>query len=60
MPELLATECSNAEGQLEDLGKFLADPHTQLIPLTRSGGFAANRAMIAWNPIGAARLFSLR
>ena len=49
--ELLATECSNAEGQLEDLGKFLADPHTQLVPLTRSGRFAANPAMIAWNPV---------
>jgi hypothetical protein len=48
--ELLAAECSIAEGQLEDLGKFLADPHTRFIPLTRSGGFASSAAMIAWNP----------
>jgi len=49
--ELLATECSSAEGQLEDLGKFLADPHTHLIPLTRSGELAVNPAVIAWNTV---------
>lgn len=49
--ELLATECSVAEGKLEDLGKFLADPHTRLITLARSGSFAGNTAMVAWNSV---------
>jgi hypothetical protein len=49
--ELLATECSAVEGQLEDLGKFLADPHTRLIPLAGSGEFAADPAAIAWNAV---------
>jgi hypothetical protein len=47
--ELLATECSTAEGKLEDLGKYLADPNTRLISLTRSGEYAARPAVIAWN-----------
>jgi hypothetical protein len=49
--ELLATECSAVEGQLEDLGKFLANPHTRLIPLAGSGEFAADPAAIAWNAV---------
>jgi hypothetical protein len=47
--ELLATECSSVEGQLEDLGKFLADPQTRLISMTRQTGFAASPGVIAWN-----------
>jgi hypothetical protein len=47
--ELLATECSAVEGHLEDLGKFLADPHTRLFPLMGSEEFARNYAVIAWN-----------
>jgi hypothetical protein len=49
--ELLGTECSAVEGKIEDLGKFLADPNTRLIPLAGSGEFAANPAAIAWNAV---------
>ena len=48
---LLGTECSAVEGQIEDLGKFLADPNTRLIPLVGSGEFAAAPAAIAWNSV---------
>jgi hypothetical protein len=48
---LVATECSVAEGKLEDIGKFLADPHTRLISLSGTGGFATEPAAIAWNSI---------
>jgi len=47
--EILATECSAAEGHLEDLGKFLADPHTRLFSLNGAVGFARNNAVVAWN-----------
>jgi hypothetical protein len=48
---LVATECSAVEGQIEDLGKFLADPNTRLIPLAGSSEFAAAPAAIAWNSV---------
>jgi len=50
--EMLATECSLAQSQLEDLGKFLSDPGTRLIPLTGSGAFGSSTASIAWNMAG--------
>jgi hypothetical protein len=50
--EMLSTECSLAQSQLEDLGKFLSDPGTRLIPLTGSGAFGSSTASIAWNMAG--------
>jgi hypothetical protein len=47
--EMLATDCALAQGQLEDLGKFLSDPGTRLIPLTGSGALGSSTASIAWN-----------
>jgi hypothetical protein len=47
--ELLATSYSTVEGQLEDIGKFLADPHTRIISLKGSQGLSSTAAVIAWN-----------
>jgi hypothetical protein len=47
--ELLATSYSTIEGQLEDIGKFLADPHTRIISLKGSQGLSSTAAVIAWN-----------
>jgi hypothetical protein len=46
---LLATADSEVEGQLEDLGKFLAEPETRLIRLTRADSSPIANAVIAWN-----------
>lgn len=47
--ELLAMAYSTAQGQLEDFGRFLSDPHTRLISLAASESVASKRAVIAWN-----------
>ncbi|HEX4053952.1 MAG TPA: anti-sigma factor [Tepidisphaeraceae bacterium] len=47
--ELLETADSEAAGQLEDLGKILADPQTRLIRLTAMDASPITNAMIVWN-----------
>ncbi len=48
--EALATRSSLAEGQLEDIGKFLSDSHTRLTALHGMGS-AGNDAVVAWNSL---------
>jgi len=47
--EVLATTCSTVEGQLEDIGKFMAAPHTRIVTLQPLPGMATSSAVIAWN-----------
>jgi hypothetical protein len=46
---LLATADSEVEGQLEDLGKFLAQPGTRVIRLTGADSSPIADAVMAWN-----------
>ena len=46
---VLATADSESESRLEDLGRFLAEPQTRLIRLSRLDATASD-AVIAWNP----------
>jgi len=48
---LLATADSEVEGQLEDLGKFLAEPQTRLIRLAGANSSPIANAVIAWNSV---------
>lgn len=47
--ELLATADSEVAGQLEDLGRFLADPQTRLIRLKGMDSSPIGDAAIVWN-----------
>jgi hypothetical protein len=47
--ELLATADSEVSGQLEDLGRFLADPQTRLIRLNLGNSSAVGSASVVWN-----------
>jgi hypothetical protein len=38
------------ESQAENLGKFMADPHTVLVGMSGSSGSAVHSASLAWNP----------
>jgi hypothetical protein len=46
---VLADASSEVEGQLEDLGKFMAEPGTRVIRLTESDSSPIASAAIAWN-----------
>lgn len=46
---MLAIADSEVEGQLEDLGKFIAEPETRVIRLTGENASPIGSAVIVWN-----------